>query len=284
MTSEIGSPLVQSMGQWVRRAARSLARDSHEITQLQSSGSVARDFARRAVERVSSSLEAMATRGLPEAAYHGPLMMASLAKESIKPSLCFFAAPLVGMTNFEHGWSQFATALVLAERLPDPKNLGSEAWFPKAAVVEMPMLGCYFLMEKGHGCWFGDAQGHGGTSMRRLRVGGRSKRDHLLIHWEYSRPPRPQTEGSYAIRHLGVPLLGGLLVAQGLADGMVCNAATASVVDTMVLRLAMQETGGTVAFPLAASSEASVPVKRSPLVVSHAGLIETLSHLCHDGA
>ena len=146
-----------------RKAARGLARDFGEVTELQVSKKGAADFVSAADLKAEQTLFELLSKARPG---YGFLMEERGVVEGTDKSHTWIVDPIDGTTNFMHAMPHFAITVALERFAPD----GSSEIV--AGVTFNPVMNEMFWAEKGKGCYLNDG---------RIRVAARKDLSESLI-------------------------------------------------------------------------------------------------------
>ncbi|MGE5564857.1 MAG: inositol monophosphatase family protein [Parcubacteria group bacterium] len=202
------SALLNVMIDAARKAARGLARDFGEVTELQVSKKGAADFVSAADLKAEQTLFEMLSKARPG---YGFLMEERGEVEGTDKSHRWIVDPLDGTTNFLHAIPHFAINIAL-ER---------EGAGVVAAVTYNPITAEMFWAEKGKGAYVSD---------KRLRVAARTRLDEALIgcgipflghgqHAKFLKELHQMTQRVAGVRRYGSAALDLAWVAAGRLDG-----------------------------------------------------------------
>jgi len=191
-----------------RKAARGLARDFGEVTELQVSKKGAADFVSAADLKAEQTLFELLSKGRPG---YGFLMEERGVVEGTDKSHTWIVDPLDGTTNFLHAIPHFAINIAL-ER---------EGAGVVAAVTFNPITNEMFWAEKGKGAYVSD---------KRLRVAARTRLDESVIgcgipflghgqHGKFLKELHQISQRVAGIRRFGSAALDLAWVAAGRLDG-----------------------------------------------------------------
>jgi myo-inositol-1(or 4)-monophosphatase len=191
-----------------RKAARGLARDFGEVTELQVSKKGAADFVSAADLKAEQTLFELLSKGRPG---YGFLMEERGVVEGTDKSHTWIVDPLDGTTNFLHAIPHFAVNIAL-ER---------EGAGVVAAVTFNPITNEMFWAEKGKGAYVSD---------KRLRVAARTRLDESLIgcgipflghgqHGKFLKELHQVSQRVAGVRRNGSAALDLAWVAAGRLDG-----------------------------------------------------------------
>jgi len=191
-----------------RKAARGLARDFGEVTELQVSKKGAADFVSAADLKAEQTLFELLSKGRPG---YGFLMEERGVVEGTDKSHTWIVDPLDGTTNFLHAIPHFAVNIAL-ER---------EGAGVVAAVTFNPITNEMFWAEKGKGAYVSD---------KRLRVAARTRLDEALLgtgipflghgqHGKFLKELHQVSQRVAGVRRYGSAALDLAWVAAGRLDG-----------------------------------------------------------------
>jgi myo-inositol-1(or 4)-monophosphatase len=191
-----------------RKAARGLARDFGEVTELQVSKKGAADFVSAADLKAEQTLFELLSKGRPG---YGFLMEERGVVEGTDKSHTWIVDPLDGTTNFLHAIPHFAVNIAL-ER---------EGAGVVAAVTFNPITNEMFWAEEGKGAYVSD---------KRLRVAARTRLDESLIgcgipflghgqHGKFLKELHQVSQRVAGVRRNGSAALDLAWVAAGRLDG-----------------------------------------------------------------
>jgi len=190
-----------------RKAARGLARDFGEVTELQVSKKGAADFVSAADLKAEQTLFELLSKARPG---YGFLMEERGEVEGTDKSHRWIVDPLDGTTNFLHAIPHFAINIALERE-------GAVV----AAVTYNPITAEMFWAEKGKGAYVSD---------KRLRVAARTRLDEALIgcgipflghgqHAKFLKELHQMSQRVAGIRRNGSAALDLAWVAAGRLDG-----------------------------------------------------------------
>jgi myo-inositol-1(or 4)-monophosphatase len=190
-----------------RKAARGLARDFGEVTELQVSKKGAADFVSAADLKAEQTVFELLSKARPG---YGFLMEERGAVEGTDKSHTWIVDPLDGTTNFLHAIPHFAVNIAL-ER---------EGAGVVAAVTYNPITNEMFWAEKGKGAYVSD---------KRLRVAARTRLDEALVgtgipfmghgqHGQFLKELHQITQRVAGVRRYGSAALDLAWVAAGRLD------------------------------------------------------------------
>jgi myo-inositol-1(or 4)-monophosphatase len=190
-----------------RKAARGLARDFGEVTELQVSKKGAADFVSAADLKAEQTVFELLSKARPG---YGFLMEERGAVEGTDKSHTWIVDPLDGTTNFLHAIPHFAVNIAL-ER---------EGAGVVAAVTFNPITNEMFWAEKGKGAYVSD---------KRLRVAARTRLDEALVgtgipflghgqHGQFLKELHQITQRVAGVRRYGSAALDLAWVAAGRLD------------------------------------------------------------------
>jgi myo-inositol-1(or 4)-monophosphatase len=202
------SALLNVMIEAARKAARGLARDFGEVTELQVSKKGAADFVSAADLKAEQTLFELLSKGRPG---YGFLMEERGVVEGTDKSHTWIVDPLDGTTNFLHAIPHFAVNIAL-ER---------EGAGVVAAVTFNPITNEMFWAEKGKGAYVSD---------RRLRVAARTRLDEAVLgtgipflghgqHARFLKELHQISQRVAGVRRFGSAALDLAWVAAGRLDG-----------------------------------------------------------------
>ena len=191
-----------------RKAARGLARDFGEVTELQVSKKGAADFVSAADLKAEQTLFELLSKGRPG---YGFLMEERGVVEGTDKSHTWIVDPLDGTTNFLHAIPHFAINIAL-ER---------EGAGVVAAVTFNPITNEMFWAEKGKGAYVSD---------KRLRVAARTRLDEAVVgcgipflghgqHGKFLKELHQVSQRVAGVRRYGSAALDLAWVAAGRLDG-----------------------------------------------------------------
>jgi len=191
-----------------RKAARGLARDFGEVTELQVFKKGAADFVSAADLKAEQTLFELLSKGRPG---YGFLMEERGVVEGTDKSHTWIVDPLDGTTNFLHAIPHFAINIAL-ER---------EGAGVVAAVTFNPITNEMFWAEKGKGAYVSD---------KRLRVAARTRLDEAVVgcgipflghgqHGKFLKELHQVSQRVAGVRRYGSAALDLAWVAAGRLDG-----------------------------------------------------------------